>query len=107
VLPLPTSVTLHGREVPVRVLEGFGDLDRSARSSLELLLSDPEDLDRRCRAALLDPPLRFEEGAVELYMSHHLEQTKLSPELATAGVEAFLQAMTVSSIWTAGADDEE
>ncbi|HEY1418654.1 MAG TPA: DUF2004 domain-containing protein [Myxococcaceae bacterium] len=102
----------------MRVLEGFGDLNQSARDSLERLLSDPEDLDRRCRAALLDPGLTCGDGSggegAELYVRHHLSELNgLAARLGidspknpgAAAIERFLGVMSVRSIWTAGDDD--
>jgi hypothetical protein len=67
---------------------------------------DPEELDRRCRMTVLDPPSRSEQGAVELYVSHY-QELALPPEGATRGVRAFARAMTVSSIWITADEDEE
>ena len=112
VLPFPTSVILHGRQVPVRVLEELGELDSRERISLERLLSDPEELDRRCRAAFLDPGVSSGdgscgEGETELYVHHHQEQMALPSEVATGGVEPFVRAMTVCSIWVTTDDGKE
>jgi hypothetical protein len=93
------------RQIAARSLEECGDVEGPARASLERLLTDPESLDRRCRAALLDPPPGSEEGATELYVSHHEELTP--PELVGRGIEAFVGAMTLRSIWVVADDDEE
>lgn len=109
-MPIPVTVTLDGRLVPVRVLgalEGHGELEQPARLSMERLLSDAADLERRCPAALLAPPPGSEEGATELYVSHHLEVVALPVGLTDGGIEAFVQAMNVRSIWAAPDDDGE
>jgi hypothetical protein len=93
-------MTAHVREVAARTLEELGDLEEPARASLERLLADPEHLDRRCRAALLDPPPGSEDGATELYVSHHQELG------ASTSLQAFVGAMTIHHLWVSAEDEE-
>lgn len=106
---LPETVSVGGRELSVWVQ---GTLDDLGRLALEHVLSDPEKLDRRCRAALLDPSLTAGdgscgEGQTELYVHHHQEQMALPPDLADAGIEAFVRAMAVHLIWVTPDGNEE
>ena len=75
--------------------------------SLERLLSDPEALDRRCRTALVDPPAGSEDGATELYVRHHQELLATPAPPGGAGIEAFVHAMTMHSIWVTADESEE
>src|SRR5215831_4937408 len=113
---MPKAVNISGRQTPVHV---HGDLVEADRLTLEQLLSDGDALDRRCRAALLDPTLAGDdgscgEGPTELYIRHHLSELDgLAGRLGVddpasadaAAIERFLASMSVRSIWaTPGSD---
>ena len=97
------TIGLDGKRVPVSSLE---ELDERDRAALERLLSDPNELDRRCREALLDPALTEGQESTGLYVSHHLEQLpdlRGAPRGSTATViDAFVKKMAVRSIWASG-----
>lgn len=96
----------------MHIHEELGELDERARGSLERLLSDPDALDCRCRAALLDPSLTWGdgscgEGATELYVNHHAQFGVTPPASVAPGIEAFVGAMIVHSIWVTADGDAE
>jgi len=108
---LPT-VSIGGRQVRVSARGEPGEEDLVA---LREMLSDPDSLDRRCRAAIRQDAEVDAEGPSRLYVIHHLGQLdRLAPRSATAApqspttsaVDAFLASMSVDSIWATPESDD-
>src|SRR5262249_31024324 len=97
-------LTIGGRRV---VPDVQGEPDAQASAAVQELLSDADALDRRCRAAMGEQVNSGEDGAVLLYVAHHVDELQ---DLAshfdfgdtgaptTIATDAFLTAMYVRSV---------
>lgn len=97
-------VTIAGRQVQVDIID---QAEADATAALQDLLSAPETLDRRCRAAMLENARTDPDGGTRLYVSHHRDLASAVLQAAIADPEtldletiaAFLESMSVRGIW--------